>query len=171
VSTNRYCAQVSPGVACPIRPTVSVIPLASDKVHASGARTPLFTGDSSTWEQQTQEPKVEGPWAEKRGSTYFVFYSGGDYRAAYGMGYATASSPTGTFSKSPSNPILKEANGVLSPGGGSMIKGPRGGDWLIYHGRVGDYTQPRTLRIDPVTFGTGTAAVAGPTSSRQSPAP
>jgi arabinan endo-1,5-alpha-L-arabinosidase len=182
VATNRYCAQPTPFTACPIRPTISVIPLAADKWHASranGPRKPLFTGDANTWEQQTHEPKVEGPWMEKRGSAYYLFYSGGDYTGAYGLGYATGSSPLGvdafpSFAKSSSNPVLHELAGVdvLSPGGGSMIKGPKGGDWLIYHGRAGDYTQPRTLRVDPVRFKTdGSATVDGPTARRQSPAP
>jgi hypothetical protein len=173
VSTSRFCAEPSPHTACPMRPTVSVIPLAADKVHASGPRKPLFAGDATGWERQT----VEGPWMEKRGSTYYLFYSGGNYRAAYGMGYATASSPLGAdafpaFAKSSFNPVLQQDVGVLSPGGGSMIEGPQGGNWLIYHGRAGDYTQPQTLRIDPVWFETnGSAAVSAPTVGPQTPAP
>ena len=162
-----------------IRPSVSVIPLAADKWHAKGPRKPLFTGDANTWEQQTQEPKVEGPWMEKRGSTYYLFYSGGDYTRAYGLGYATASAPLGVdafpaFAKSSLNPILHELAGVdvLSPGGGSMIKGPKGGDWLIYHGRAGSRSQPRTMRIDPLVWNrNGTLSVKGPTTGVQSPAP
>ena len=74
------------------------------------------------------------------------------------MGYATASTPTGDagptpFVKSASNPILKEANGVLGPGGGSIIRGPHGEDWLVYHARATDYTQRRTLRLDSVAWG------------------
>ena len=46
----------------------------------------------------------------------------GDYRASYGMGYATAATPTGmaysAFAKSPLNPVLRETSAVLSPGGG-----------------------------------------------------
>jgi hypothetical protein len=173
VSTSRFCAEPSPHTACPMRPTVSVIPLAADKVHASSPRKPLFAGDATTWEGHT----VEGPWMEKHGSTYYLFYSGGNYRAAYGMGYATAGSPLGAdafpaFAKWPFNPVLQEDAGVLSPGGGSIIKGPQGGDWLIYHGRAGDYTQPQTLRIDPVWFEmNGIAAVSGPTVGPQTPAP
>ena len=173
VSTSRLCTEPSPHTACPMRPTVSVIPLAADRVHASGPRKPLFAGDATGWERQT----VEGPWMEKSGSTYYLFYSGGNYRAGYGMGYATASSPMGAdtfpaFAKSPLNPVLTEAAGVLSPGGGSMVEGPQGGSWLIYHGRAGDYTQPQTLRIDPVWFDTnGSAAVSGPTDGPQTPAP
>ncbi len=173
VSTDRFCARVSPHLACPLRPTVSVIPLTTDKLHASGPRKPLFSGDATTWEGQI----VEGPWMEKRGSIYYLFYSGGDYRAAYGMGYATAGSPMGAntfpaFARWRFNPILQEAGGVLSTGGGSTIKGPKGGDWLIYHARAGGYTQPRTLRIDPVWFElNGSAVVGGPTVGTQTPAP
>jgi xylan 1,4-beta-xylosidase len=117
-------------------------------------------------------PKVEGPWTQKRGSTYYLFYSGGDYRAAYGMGYATSSSVAGTFTKSKSDPILKETTDVRSPGGGSSIEAPRGGDWMLYHGRAGNYSQPRTLRIDPLTWNKrGMANIKGPTTGPQSPAP
>ena len=107
---------------------------------------------------------------EKRGPTYYLFYSGNDYRAAYGMGHATAGSPMGAnafpaFAKWRFNPLLQEAAGHFhSLGGGSTITGPKGGDWLIYHGRAGSYIQPRTLRIDPVWFETnGSGTVGGPT--------
>jgi hypothetical protein len=106
---------------------------------------------------------------EKRGSTYYLFYSGGDYRASYGMGYATASSPTGDsgFTKSPLNPILSETDAVLSPGGGSVTIGPDGGSWLLYHGRAGDYTRPRTLRLDPLFWSESSVFTPGPTTGPQ----
>jgi beta-xylosidase len=175
LSTDRICDQPAPGVACPLKPTISVIPLTSDFLHPAGPRRALFGGVAGTWEQQAGgTPKVEGPWVERRGSTYYLFYSGGDYRAAYGMGYATAASPLGTdgFVKSSANPILSETPDVLSPGGGSVIRGPHGGDWMLYHGRPGAYTEPRDLRIDPVVWNTdGTVAINGPTSTPQSPVP
>ena len=177
LSTGRRCEQ--PTIeACPSSPTISVIPLASDLVHAGAPRKPLLAATPGTWEQEPGDrPTVENPWMERRGSTYYLFYSGGDHRHAYGMGYATASSPTGgapyaAFAKAPTNPILRQTADVLSPGGGSLTKGPRGGDWLVYHGRAGDYGQPRTLRIDPVVWGAdGSVAVRGPTTLPQSPAP
>jgi beta-xylosidase len=173
VATNRTCAQVSPGLDCPFLPSVSVLPLSPDLMHVAGARTRLFGGAAGTWEDQAgQGPKVEGPWLEKRSSTYYLFYSGGAYTAAYGMGYATATAPAGSFRKSSRNPILRETSEVYSPGGGSLIKGPRGGDWLIYHGRAGSYSAPRALRIDPVVWNRkGAVSVHGPTTGPQSPAP
>ena len=178
LTTNRRCAAPAPGLECPMNVTISVIPLASNPISASGPRKPLFSGDAGTWEQEPgQAPKVEGPWMVRKASTYYLFYSGGDYRRTYGMGYATAASPLGAnsptpFAKAAANPVLKQTSDVFSPGGGSLTIGPRGGDWLVYHGRAGDYSQPRALRIDPVFWSsTGAVSVRGPTTGLQTPAP
>jgi hypothetical protein len=168
VSTDRRCDGSG---ACVLEPTISVIPLSDDLLHAAGPRTPLLRGDGG-WDLSGGLPLVENPWMERRGSRYFLFYSGGDWRGAYGMGYATASSPTGPFVKAPENPILRETEPVRSPGGGMIVRGPAGGDWLVYHGRTGAYEQPRTLRIDPVVWNPDeTVRVAGPTTGPQAPAP
>jgi beta-xylosidase len=173
VATDRRCATVSPGAECAFRPTISVIPLAPDLLHTNGARKPLFGGNQGSWEQQPGEvPKVENPWVMRRSGRYYLLYSAGEYRAAYGMGYAVGSSPTGPFTKADRNPILSEAAGVLSPGGGMAVIGPHGGDWLLYHGRAGDYSQPRTLRIDPIIWKPdGSVGIEGPTTKPRSPLP
>jgi hypothetical protein len=169
VSTDRRCDASG---TCLLEPTISVIPLTDDLLHAAGPRTPLLKGDGG-WELSGGRPLVENPWMERRGSRYYLFYSGGDWRRAYGMGYATADSPIGpAFAKAPENPILRETASVLSPGGGVIARGPAGQDWLVYHGRAGAYEQPRTLRIDPLVWGTdGTVRIAGPTTGPQSPVP
>jgi Glycosyl hydrolases family 43 len=172
VSTGRRCQTPAPGAACPWDRTISVIPLASDLLSASGPRLPLFDAESAGWEVGSFGPVVENPWPVKSGSTYVLLYSGGAYTGRYGMGYATSSSPTGPFVKSAGNPILAEAAGVLSPGGGMLATGPRGGSWLVYHGRRDRYSNPRELRIDPLRFPTeSTVAVDGPTSAPQAGAP
>jgi hypothetical protein len=172
LSTGRRCEAPAPGAECPPDRTISVIPLASDLLTASGPRRPLFDAESAGWEVGSFGPVVENPWPVKSGSTYVLLYSGGAYTGAYGMGYATSDSPTGPFVKSAGNPILAEAAGVLSPGGGMLATGPRGGSWLVYHGRRGSYSSPRELRIDRVRFPTGaTVAVDGPTSAPQPEAP
>jgi hypothetical protein len=171
VSTGRRCATPSPTVDCPWDRTISVIPLAEDLLTASGARQPLFNA-APRWEVGSFGPVVENPWPVRSRSTYLLLYSGGAYTGPYGMGYATSSSPTGPFEKSASNPVLAEAEGVLSPGGGMSITGPRGGAWLVYHGRRGSYANPRELRIDRLRFPTeSTVAVDGPTSAPQPAAP
>jgi beta-xylosidase len=154
-----------------LEPTISVIPLTDDLLHAAGPRQPLMKGDGG-WELTGGGPLVEGPWMERRGSVYYLFFSGGDWRGAYGMGYATSASPTGPFVKAPENPILREAGPVRSAGGGMIVRGPAGGDWLVYHARAGTYDQPRTLRIDPVVWNAdGTVRIAGPTTGAQAPVP
>jgi beta-xylosidase len=169
VSTDRRCDGSGAGVP---EPTISVIPLSDDLLSAAGPRTPLLKGEAG-WELSGGRPLVENPWMERRGSRYFLFYSGGDWRGAYGMGYATASSPTGpAFVRAPENPILRETGSVCSPGGGMLVRGPAGRDWLVYHGRAGAYQQPRTLRIDPVVWSQDeTPRIAGPTTGPQSPGP
>jgi hypothetical protein len=136
-------------------------------------RRPLFGAAPGTWEQEPgRAAQVENPWMEKRDGTYYLFYSGGDYRASYGMGYATASSPTGedaypAFTKSTDNPVLAETADVLSPGGGSVATGPDGGSWLVYHGRADSYAEPRTLRIDPLYWSGSSVFTTGPTTGPQ----
>jgi hypothetical protein len=56
------------------RRTLSVIPLASDRIHASSSRRALFSATRS-WEAGV----VEGPWVMRRNSIYYLFYSGGNF--------------------------------------------------------------------------------------------
>lgn len=52
------------------RRTISVIPLAPDRIHAAGPRLALFS-TTRRWEGEV----VEGPWMHRRGATYYLFYS------------------------------------------------------------------------------------------------
>jgi Glycosyl hydrolases family 43 len=146
--------------------TISVIPLEPDLIHAAGPRQPLFSM-TQPWEQDV----VEGPWMTHHRNGYYLLYSGASFAdASYAMGYAFASSPTGPFVKPSSVPILKSTADVLGPGGGSVVTGPRGDDWLVYHGRATP-GGARTLRIDPLvwndTADPPTVTVRGPTTSPQ----
>ncbi len=171
VSTDDTCPSAG---SCSLRPTISVIPLTPDGLQAAGSRVPLFSGDPGTWESVgVAAPTVEGPAMVLHNGTYYLFYSGGSWRAAYGMGYATSSSPTGPFAKSPSNPILAQNAAVTGPGGGDRpVTGPHGGQWLVYHGRGMPDMTPRTLRLDPLTWtaspgGPDAPVIGGPTSTPQ----
>lgn len=169
VSTDRACPAASTSCTSAnstLKPTISVIPLAPSLLAASGARQPLFSADQP-WEQAPWAPVVEGPWMEKHNGTYYLFYSGGAWTGAYGMGYATLASPIGPATKAPGNPILSGTSQVFSPGGGSTVIGPDGGDWLLYHARVGGYAQPRQLFLDPVIWKPdGTVTIKGPSMGR-----
>ena len=171
LSTGHRCATPSPNAECPWDRTISVIELTPDLLRAAGPRQELFHGEPPGWELAAfapPAPVVENPNPVRRGNTYFVLYSGGAFNGPYGMGYATSTAPTGPFVKATENPILREANAVISVGGGALVTGPRGGDWLAYHGRQGAYANPRELRIDPVRFpSAASVAVDGPTSAPQ----
>jgi hypothetical protein len=168
LSTGRRCATPTTGT-CPYNPAISVVPLTETPTKASGPRKLLFGGTPGGWEQEpgTAAAVVENPWMEKRGESYYLFYSGGSYLASYGMGYATSASPAEGFAKSPLNPILAETDEVLSPGGGSVTPGPGGESWLVYHGRAGAYAAPRTMRIDPVYWSGTTVFTPAPTAGPQ----
>lgn len=153
--------------------SISVIPLAADMLHTAGPRKQLFTL-SQPWEHGPYFSTVEGPFMVKRAGIYYLFYSGNDWQHDYAMGYATATSPLGPFSKYRGNPILHGTSTVTGPGGGSLFQGPNGGWWLAYHAWTGGpgYNNGgvRNLRLDPVTWRRGVAVIHGPTTTPQ-PAP
>jgi beta-xylosidase len=156
-----------------LQPTISVIPLSPTLMAASGQRVPLFSGSPGTWEAAgVGAPTVEGPTMVKHGAMYYLLYSGGSWRGAYGMGYATSSSPTGPFTKA-GNQILSETNDVDGPGGGDTpVVGPAGGTWMAYHGRSSSRQEPRLLRLDRLSWSAGNGGpevpvIAGPTSTPQ----
>jgi hypothetical protein len=93
------------------------------------------------------------------------------------MGYATGPSPMGPFTQAAA-PILAETGAVFGPGGGDEpIVGPHAGLWLVYHGRAGTDTGPRSLWIDPFSWhpnpagGPDVPAVAGPTEQPEADQP
>jgi beta-xylosidase len=161
-----------------LAPTISVIPLSANLLSAAGPRTPLFTGQPGGWEAAgLAAPTVEAPAALVHNGTYYLLFSGGSWRQAYGMGYATAPSPTGPFNQAPS-PILSSTSAVGGAGGGDVpVIGPHGGLWLVFHGRAGAGDGPRTLRIDPFSWsadpggGPDVPVISGPTSTPQAVLP
>ncbi len=166
-STSHACASPPPSL-CVSRPTISVVRLSANLLHAAGPREPLFSGTPGTWEQAPWGPVVEGPWMVHRGPTYFLFYSGGAYNRRYGMGYATASSPMGPFTKSAANPILKDSSHVLSTGGGSVVTGASRVTWMAYAGRPNRFKASRELFIAALAWTGGHPSMRSPTMASQS---
>jgi Glycosyl hydrolases family 43 len=162
-STTNSCDVPVPNAECPVRPVLSVVRLASDLLSAASGRVALFGADQR-WEGRV----VENPWLHKRGDIYYLLYSGGDYQGVYGMGYAAGGSPAGPFFKAGHNPVLQgAAENVVGAGGGMVVRGPHGGDWLVYHGRMGPVPEPRLLRIDPVVWWDAHMGIDGPTTTPQ----
>ena len=155
------------------QPTISVLRLSPTLRTAASSRVPLFSGSPGTWEAaNVGTPTVENPTMVKHNELYYLLYSGGGWRGAYGMGYATSSSPTGPFAKAGTQ-VLAETSDVKSPGGGDTpVVGSNGGLWILYHGRSTSRDQPRVLRMDRFSWtaqngGLDVPVVAGPSSTPQ----
>ncbi|MFN0126647.1 MAG: glycoside hydrolase family 43 protein [Verrucomicrobiales bacterium] len=108
---------------------------------------------TADWEKR-KGAVTEGPWMLKRGTTYYLMYSGsGADGPDYAIGYATASSPLGPFAKHPGNPIAHRGNGVFGPGHHSVVEGPDGRLWMVYHQQQDEKIGwDRFLALDPIWF-------------------
>jgi Glycosyl hydrolases family 43/Ca-dependent carbohydrate-binding module xylan-binding len=167
LSTGHRCmANEPPNTVCPWDRELSAIPLTDDLMNVTGARQPLM-GNDRGWDQGI----VENPWASRQDGSYELLFSGGNFARTYGMGAARSGSAASSFSRIAPGPFLGDRGHVLSAGGGMVVSGPRGDDWVAYHGRQGRYDQPRTLRIDPISRGgDGTVSTPAPSSTaRPSP--
>jgi xylan 1,4-beta-xylosidase len=105
------------------------------------------------WE--TKDGRVtEGPFMLKRGSTYYMMYSGTRADSAdYAIGYATSDSPMGPFTKFKGNPIAQRTEKVLGPGHHCVVEGPDKKLWMVYHQKEKpEIGWRRTLAIDPIWF-------------------
>ena len=124
------------------------------------------------WERK-KGSVTEGPWMLKRQGTYYLMYSGsGADGPDYGIGYATAKSPLGPFTKHPGNPIAHRGNGVFGPGHHSVITGPDGKLWMIYHQQNSEKIGwDRFLALDPLWFDEQGVLHARTTRGTEEPAP
>lgn len=86
------------------------------------------------WET-VQAQVAEGPSVLRRGGTYYMLYSANHYESAsYGVGYATASSPLGPWTKSESNPILQRPiASLVGSGHGAPFVGADGKLRYVFH--------------------------------------
>ncbi len=80
---------------------------------------------------------LEGPTVRFRLGRYWLLYSGGAWtEASYGVSYAVADGPLGPFHEPPrARPALLATipGRVIGPGHNSIVEGPDGADWLVYH--------------------------------------
>lgn len=97
---------------------------------------------------------AEGPSVFKSGDKYFLLYSANDYRSRdYGIGYATADSPLGPWTKYSGNPIFKRgfpnAGELVGIGHGAPFR-DRNGKWkYVFHAHQNDSViAPRMMYIN-----------------------
>lgn len=89
---------------------------------------------SQVWETDMGKV-VEGPSVFKHHDKYFMLYSANHYESHnYGVGYAIADSPRGSWKKADENPILqKPQNEIVGSGHGAMFKDKTGAYKYVFH--------------------------------------
>ncbi|MCM1317994.1 MAG: glycoside hydrolase family 43 protein [Bacteroides sp.] len=118
---------------------------------------------------------TEGSYIFKSGATYYIMYSGNYYGGGnYAVGYATAKSPLGPFTKADNNPILQEnvstGGPVLGTGHNMVFTNPADSQlYTVYHGRMSDNPDERVVFIDKVNVDTiaQRLSISGPTTAPQ----
>lgn len=96
---------------------------------------------------------MEGPTVVKWDGVYYLFYSANHYRDPdYAVGYATATSPTGPWTKYEGNPIIRrDIVGEKGAGHGDVFQAKDGSFYYVYHvWGDGDNPDARQTRIVPL---------------------
>ncbi len=139
----------------------------------------IYPQQSWEFNPSSNEYWNEGAVVLKNNGMYYLIFSANCFCAAnYAVGYATATSPMGPFTKSVGNPILSNAgvsHAVSGPGHNSVVRSPDDSEWFfVYHSHVhvGNLNSSnygiRLVNIDRMTFNpNGTISVTGPTITPQ----
>ena len=90
----------------------------------------------------------------KHRDLYYLLYSAsGADSQEYAIGYATAKSPFGPFTKFDGNPIMQKGGNIFGPGHCSVTKASDGQFWMVYHQqKTGSRGWNRIICIDPLWF-------------------
>ncbi len=132
----------------------------------------LLATPTAAWETKSGSTLWnEGPCVFKQNGIYYLLFTANYYASAqYSVGYATASSPLGTYTKAAENPILI-GDGKKTSGTGhcGVTRSPDGSEmYIVYHSHA-DVTQTtnpvanRTPCFDKLVIRSdGTLAVSGP---------
>ncbi|KPJ99537.1 MAG: hypothetical protein AMJ60_04770 [Desulfobacterales bacterium SG8_35] len=134
-----------PGFRIHVQPMDSPVQKKGDPVRIIQAADP--------WEKK-HAALTEAPWMLKHRGIYYLLYSAsGADTQDYAIGYATAPSPVGPFTKYAGNPIIKKAANIFGPGHCSITKTPDGQLWMVYHQQKnGMRGWDRIICIDPLWF-------------------
>ncbi|MBW3637108.1 MAG: glycoside hydrolase family 43 protein [Armatimonadetes bacterium] len=149
--------------------------LDSDSLRVSGEPVKLLEA-SQEWERVNWSKNRcnEGAFVFRAGDKLYMTYSANDTSfPTYGVGYATATSPLGTWTKAGENPILKSdiEMGVSGPGHNSLVLSPDGSEMFIVYHAHRDPSRPcwdRVVNIDRLLLDEeGKMSVIGPTRTPQ----
>ncbi|MCY0996923.1 glycoside hydrolase family 43 protein [Myxococcus sp. MISCRS1] len=139
--------------------------LSADGLSLVGTRRTLITNNLG-WEGGV----VEAPWVVARGGYYYLFYSGNAYyNSTYAVGVARATSPLGPYTKAGA-PILATGGGWVGPGHNSVVNGPGGDTYMVYHAWNSAHSA-RVMLVDAITWPNGWPAVPEAPSAGSRPRP
>ena len=128
--------------------------------------TGLASAPQKMINQGNDETLVEAPWTYERDGTIYMFYSANPVSSEdYLVGYATATSPLGPFTKR--GHILVKNSGVKGPGHNSVVDSPDGKEtFIVYHTWAEETWQnDRKIAIDRLYFREdGSIYTFGPTT-------
>lgn len=119
---------------------------------AEGTLKPVFRNDQP-WEDTKAYPSaviMEGPTVVKIDGLYYIFYSANHFMSDdYAVGYATAESPLGPWTKNPNNPVIhRNLVGEKGSGHGDVFTDNEGNLRYVYHVHYNDsIVGPRRTRI------------------------
>lgn len=112
---------------------------------------------------------LEGPFVVRRLGRLWCFYSGGAWTGAgYGVSYAVADSPLGPWVEPVPGPALMRSRpgGLEGPGHNSIVVGPDGRDYIVYHAWDPAHTT-RRMCIDRLEWTPDGPRTAAPTVTPQ----
>ena len=137
--------------------------LEKDLLHLKAGTEQFLLKMSQDWEKVW--PSVnEGPFIVKHRGTYYLTYSANSYESPmYGVGYATAASVRGPWTKYKGNPVLQLAGGFDGTGHHALFTDNQGQRRIVFnsHNRPGRI-QPRVIHIGSYGFAPdGTLEVDG----------
>lgn len=130
------------GTALSVAPLVDMVRLgaAPRTVLRATADWQLFRREREMYGGVYDWHTLEGPFVRKHEGRYYLFYSGGAWeKPNYGVSYAVAESPLGPYVEPETEPegegpaLLRTVPGVVGPGHNSVVRGPDGEDYLVYH--------------------------------------
>jgi beta-xylosidase len=108
---------------------------------------------SQAWEEVW--PRVtEGAFITKHQGVYYLTYSANSYESPfYGVGYATAASPRGPWTKYDGNPILQKPDDLVGVGHSAMFRDRDGQLRIVFHAHSSSINiHPRAMYIKSVDF-------------------
>lgn len=130
-----------------------VVELESDLQTVKMATMTKCFAVSQPWEEIAPRV-VEAPYVIKHKNIYYMAYSANNYQSHfYGIGYATATSPMGPWTKYAGNPIFQKPKHLVGVGHNAIFKDKEGKLKSVFHAhRSATFIHPRDMYVTDVSF-------------------